>query len=71
MHPLPQSDFTSLLDRLDLPDDIIGYFLGVSKTSIRNWRKGTHEVPEGVIFELAELVRVIDEWFVWMDGRKG
>lgn len=64
------TDFTSLLDRLDLPDDTIGHFLGVSKTSIRNWRKGTHEIPEGVIIELAELVRVVNGWFLWMEPRR-
>lgn len=70
MRPLLQSDFNTLLDRLDIPDAMLALLLGVASTSIRNWRKGSHQVPDGVMIEMAELVRVLDGWFLWMESRR-
>lgn len=63
-------DFAALCERLDFPDSFIGMLLEVASTSVRNWRKGTHQVPPGIMIEMAELVRLVEGWFMWKQKRQ-
>lgn len=69
MYPI-KSDFNALISRLDLPDAFITKALGIGPTNIRNWRKGSHQVPSGVMIELAELIRVLEAYYLWLEKRQ-
>jgi transcriptional regulator with XRE-family HTH domain len=44
-YTLVPNEFAELCYRYGKTDSVIGAKLGVSKLSVRNWRKGTHDLP--------------------------
>ena len=59
-YTLVTNEFAELCARYGKTDAVIGAKLGVSKLSVRNWRKGTHELPSVEI--LNDLEALVEQY---------
>lgn len=71
MHPHPQNNIAALCERLDtIPLATIASLLGIGPQTLKNYRSGNRQAPAYVVIELAQLVRVIEGFHLWIEERK-